>query len=154
MLIVLYVDKGEIDGVKIRFAGDSLRYDPCQSVCQEGVYLRIVFANGINLMYRYDSDDEKLKPYLYIVDSRTVIADEKVDGEIECLVNESDTLSVNNSSWWSKVKTDIRDVFSSEDEKDTLKAGDSSWWSKTRTNIRSIFSKEDINDEDAVVDSL
>lgn len=149
-----YVDKGEIDGVKIRFAGDSLRYDPCQSVCQEGVYLRIVFANGINLMYRYDSDDEKLKPYLYIVDSRTVIADEKVDGEIECLVNESDTLSVNNSSWWSKVKTDIRDVFSSEDEKDTLKAGDSSWWSKTRTNIRSIFSKEDINDEDAVVDSL
>ena len=149
-----YVDKGEIDGVKIRFAGDSLRYDPCQSVCQEGVYLRIVFANGINLMYRYDSDDEKLKPYLYIVDSRTVIADEKVDDEIECLVNESDTLSVNNSSWWSKVKTDIRDVFSSEDEKDTLKAGDSSWWSKTRTNIRSIFSKEDINDEDAVVDSL
>lgn len=79
-----YENKGECNGAKIKFAGDSLWYEPYHSIKQKGYYLRIVFANGITLMYKYDEEEKKLMPYLYSMDKKTVFADNECKEEYEC----------------------------------------------------------------------
>ncbi len=133
-----YVNKGESNGAKIKFSGDSLRYRPYHSTQQEGYYLRIVFANGINLMYKYDSDDKDLKPYLYSVTGRTVFANIASKDEYQCTVIEK------KESWWSKIWKTIKSWFSDEDTKDTTpKTSEPSWWSKTWNSICDFFSGDD-----------
>ena len=133
-----YIDKGESNGAKIKFSGDSLRYKPYHSTKQEGYYLRIVFANGINLMYKYDSDDKDLKPYLYSVSGRTVFANIASKDEYQCTVIEK------KESWWAKIWKTIKSWFSDEDTKDTTpKTSEPSWWSKTWNSICDFFSGDD-----------
>lgn len=133
-----YIDKGESNGAKIKFSGDSLRYKPYHSTKQEGYYLRIVFANGIDLMYKYDSDDKDLKPYLYSVSGRTVFADIASKDEYQCTVIEK------KESWWAKIWKTIKSWFSDEDTKDTTqKTSEPSWWSKTWNSICDFFSGDD-----------
>lgn len=133
-----YINKGESNGAKIKFSGDSLRYRPHHSTKQEGYYLRIVFANGINLMYKYDSDDKDLKPYLYSVSGRTVFANIASKDEYLCTVIEK------KESWWAKIWKTIKSWFSDEDAKDTTpKTSEPSWWSKTWNSICDFFSSDD-----------
>ena len=133
-----YIDKGESNGVKIKFSGDSLRYRPYHSTKQEGYYLRIVFANGINLMYKYDSDNKDLKPYLYSVGDRTVFANIACKDEYQCTIIEK------KESWWAKIWKTIKSWFSDEDAKDTApKTSEPSWWSKTWNSICGFFSSND-----------
>lgn len=133
-----YINKGESNGAKIKFSGDSLRYRPYHSTKQEGYYLRIVFANGINLMYKYDSDDKDLKPYLYSVSGRTVFANIASKDEYQCTVIEK------KESWWAKIWKTIKSWFSDEDAKDTTpKTSEPSWWSKTWNSICDFFSSDD-----------
>lgn len=133
-----YINKGESNGAKIKFSGDSLRYRPYHSTKQEGYYLRIVFANGINLMYKYDSDDKDLKPYLYSVSGRTVFANIASKDEYQCTIIEK------KESWWVKIWKTIKSWFSDEDTKDTTpKTSEPSWWSKTWNSICDFFSGDD-----------
>lgn len=133
-----YVDKGESNGAKIEFAGDSLRYKPYHSTKQEGYYLRVVLVNGINLMYKYDSGDKDLKPYLYSVDDRTVFANIVSRDEYQCIIIEK------KESWWVKIWKTIKSWFSDEDTKDaTPKTSEPSWWSKTWNSICVFFSSDD-----------
>lgn len=133
-----YIDKSESNGAKIKFSGDSLRYRPYHSTKQEGYYLRIVFANGINLMYKYDSDDKDLKPYLYSVSGRTVFANIASKDEYQCTVIEK------KESWWAKIWKTFKSWFSDEDTKDTTpKTSEPSWWSKTWNSICDFFSGDD-----------
>ncbi len=46
------------------FCGDSIYYKPYHSLQQEGYYLRLVFSNGAQLLYKYDSDSNTLKGYM------------------------------------------------------------------------------------------
>ena len=134
-----YVYKGESNGEKIEFAGDSLRYKPYHSTKQEGYYLRVVFANGINLMYKYDSDDKDLKPYLYSADDRTVFANITSKDEYQCT-----TAIEKEESWWAKIWKSVRSWFSDEDAKDaTVKTEKPSWWTKTWNRICDFFSGDD-----------
>lgn len=144
-----YVDKGESNGAKIKFSGDSLRYRPYHSTKQEGYYLRIVFANGINLMYKYDSNDKDLKPYLYSVGDRTVFANIASKDEYQCTVIEK------KESWWAKIWKSIKSCFSDEETKETTKkTNEPSWWSKIWTNICDLFSNDnDSTDEKNIKDS-
>lgn len=133
-----YINKGESNGAKIKFSGDSLRYRPYHSTKQEGYYLRIVFANGINLMYKYDSDDKDLKPYLYSVSGRTVFANIASKDEYQCTIIEK------KESWWEKIWKTIKSWFSDEDAKDTTpKTNEPSWWSKTWNSICDFFASDD-----------
>lgn len=133
-----YINKGESNGAKIKFSGDSLRYRPYHSTKQEGYYLRIVFANGINLMYKYDSDDKDLKPYLYSVSGRTVFANIASKDEYQCTIIEK------KESWWEKIWKTIKSWFSDEDAKDTTpKTNEPSWWSKTWNSICNFFASDD-----------
>lgn len=133
-----YINKGESNGAKIKFSGDSLRYRPYHSTKQEGYYLRIVFANGINLMYKYDSDDKDLKPYLYSVSGRTVFANIANKDEYQCTIIEK------KESWWEKIWKTIKSWFSDEDAKDTTpKTNEPSWWSKTWNSICDFFASDD-----------
>ena len=133
-----YINKGESNGAKIKFSGDSLRYRPYHSTKQEGYYLRIVFANGINLMYKYDSDDKDLKPYLYSVSGRTVFANIASKDEYQCTIIEK------KESWWVKIWKTIKSWFSDEDTKDTTpKTSEPSWWSETWNSICDFFSGDD-----------
>lgn len=133
-----YINKGENNGAKIKFSGDSLRYRPYHSTKQEGYYLRIVFANGINLMYKYDSDDKDLKPYLYSVSGRTVFANIASKDEYQCTIIEK------KESWWEKIWKTIKSWFSDEDAKDTTpKTNEPSWWSKTWNSICDFFASDD-----------
>lgn len=133
-----YINKGESNGAKIKFSGDSLRYRPYHSTKQEGYYLRIVFANGINLMYKYDSDDKDLKPYLYSVSGRTVFANIASKDEYQCTIIEK------KESWWEKIWKTIKSWFSDEDAKDTTpKTNEPSWWSKTWNSICDFFAGDD-----------
>lgn len=133
-----YVNKGESNGAKIKFSGDSLRYRPYHSTKQEGYYLQIVFANGINLMYKYDSNDKDLKPYLYSVTDRTVFANIASKDEYQCTVIEK------KESWWAKIWKTIKSWFSDEDTKDTTpKTSEPSWLSKTWNSICDFFSGDD-----------
>lgn len=132
-----YIGKGKSNGAKIKFSGDSLRYKPYHSTKQEGYYLRIVFANGINLMYKYDSDDKDLKPYLYSVGDKTVFADIACKNEYQCTTIEK------KESWWAKIWKSIKSWFSDEDAKDaTVKTEDLSWWSRTWNSICDFFFRD------------
>ena len=60
-----FVDKDSVNGVPVRFKGLKLSYKPHHSTKQEGYYVRIIFKTGIELIYKYDSDEKKLQPYAY-----------------------------------------------------------------------------------------
>lgn len=144
-----YVDKGESNGAKVKFSGDSLRYRPYHSTKQEGYYLRIVFVNGINLMYKYDSDDKDLKLYLYSVGDKIVFANITSKDEYQCTVIEK------KESWWMKIWRNIKRWFSDEETKNaTQKTNEPSWWLKIWTNICDFFSNDnDSKDEKNIKDS-
>ena len=47
----------------VKFAGDSLVFQPHHSLQQKGYYLRIVLSNGINILYKFENGE--LLPFMY-----------------------------------------------------------------------------------------
>ena len=132
-----YVDKGN-DILKVIFCGNATNYGIHHSNKQSGYYLRIVFANGINLMYKFENGD--LVPYMYIVNKKVEFAKEEYQAEYE-YNGEKD------SSWWKKTWNSIIGFFSSEEQsaaKTEINENEiedkSSWWQKTKSFVSNLFS--------------
>jgi len=134
---------GDID---IKFEGDSLAYEPHHSKMQKGYYFTIVLSNGLQVVYKYNEDNNILEPYYYF------------DGKYRHFINVSAKEEYNyiekpieeEPSWWSRTWTSITSWFSSDsdaEEKDKEETEKSSWWSKTWTSITGWFSS-DTDEED------
>lgn len=131
-----YVDKGN-DSLKVLFCGNATNYGIHHSNKQSGYYLRIVFANGINLMYKFENGN--LVPYMYIVNKKVEFAKEEYQAEYE-YNGEKD------SSWWSKAWKSITSWFSNKDngsEDTKIEENEPSWWKKTWNSIIGFFSSEE-----------
>lgn len=139
-----YVDKTNNE-LKIRFCGDELKYEAYHSNKQSGYYLRVVFANGISLMYKFEKD--KLFPYMYIFNNKIVFAKEEYQQEYE-YKGEKDP------SWWKITWSRITNLFSNNDKnidkeeiKKDSKDKEPSWWSKTCSFVADFFSGNDKDTE-------
>lgn len=132
-----YVDKGN-DSLKVLFCGNATNYGIHHSNKQSGYYLRIIFANGINLMYKFEKGE--LVPYMYIFNNKIEFANEEYRMEYEYN-------GTKEPSWWSKTWNSIKDFFSSEgtsavktEIKENQIEEKSSWWQKTKSFVSNLFS--------------
>ncbi len=113
-----FVQKDSINGAEVRFKGNKLLYTPYHSALQEGNYIRIVFNNGTELMFKYNEESHNMDPYLSKFKNKIVFANSKYKKEYE-------TLHVphkkNDSAWyvvfWNGIKdklfwNGIKDKFS------------------------------------------
>lgn len=101
-------DKSEhtlADGATMKFSGDSLRYQAYHSKKQSGYYLRMVFSNGINIIYKYNPEDRNMSPYLYSLKDNIVFANNEVKEEYLCTVP-----PVEEPSIMSKMKTSVNEA--------------------------------------------
>lgn len=147
------IDLCKSSELSITFYGDSLRYKAYHSKKQEGYYVRIVFSNGLHLLYKYDTKKGLLSPYMYATDRKRVfiniIAKEEYKYKVEPKEEEP--------SLWSKMCSAVSGWFSSDssekdtDEENVKKEDDlslkdektmsenTSWWNKTISSIKEIF---------------
>lgn len=144
-----YVNKGVINYAKIRFCGGSLKYKPNHSVKQVGRYVRIVFSNGINLMYKFDAGE--LKPYMYSKGDKMFFVSNTYRVEYQYIGNQE-------PSWWFKVWSYVTNLFSNNDDSsaNATKAVESkrktviektSWWVETWSFITGLFSSDNKDQE-------
>lgn len=75
-----WIDKTK-DSIKIQFRGDALKYKAHHSHKQSGYYIHIVFANGVNLMYKYEN--KTLVPYMYAFNNVLHFVKEEYKNEYE-----------------------------------------------------------------------
>ena len=134
-----YVDKGN-DSLKVLFCGNAINYSIHHTNKQSGYYLRIIFANGINLMYKFEKG--KLVPYMYIFNKRIEFANEEYRTEYEYNGEKE-------PSWWSKTWNSITSLFSNkENDSNIADIEDNnkpSWWEKMWNSIKGFFSSEGQN---------
>lgn len=116
-----YCTLDSINGVAVKFKGDSLLYKPHHSFKQHGHYIRIVLSNGVNLMYRYNEAKDEIQPYLYSINDVVVFADDdsraeyeyKEDVEESSLGDGCENTNFGKDPWWKKTWFVIRDFFKS-----------------------------------------
>jgi hypothetical protein len=102
-----YIDKST-DEVKIKFYGKELKSNIHHSKKQLGYYLRITFANGINLLYKFENSE--LVPYMYSFKDRMFFAKEEYKKEYE--YSEIAYTNKNEShSWFKKTWNNIIGFF-------------------------------------------
>lgn len=77
------VEKDSVNGVPVKFKGKELLYKPHHSTKQEGYYVRIIFKTGIEIIYRYDSDEKELQPYAYNYNGKMHYANAECKEEYE-----------------------------------------------------------------------
>lgn len=112
------IEKGESYSAKITFNGNSLCFTPHHSPFQNGEYIRIILANGINLLYKFDPDKAQLVPYFYNYDGKICFADKASKkeywGKPEVKVEKVavDSSDVDKPSGWSKYWSGIGNWFS------------------------------------------
>lgn len=93
-----YKKKLKYDDFSVKFKGGELLYTPHHSERQSGYYLRMVFSNGIQIMYKFDKSAKKLLPYLYVDSSnRIVFADKRWQTEY------LDVAEPEEPGWWSRL---------------------------------------------------
>ena len=80
-----FIDKYSVNGVRVRFKGKELLYVPHHSILQEGDYVKVIFNNGINLMFKFDNESKELVPYLYTYNGNFYFANSKYKKEYETL---------------------------------------------------------------------
>ena len=78
-----FVTLDSLNDARIRFKGHKLTYTPHHSRSQMGKFIRIVFDNGINLLFKYDKDDNTIKPFLCSYDSLINYANKDCQKEYE-----------------------------------------------------------------------
>lgn len=88
-----------INGAEVVFCGDSLRFTPHHSPQQNGEYLRIVFRNGESLLYKFNSEEGALDPYLYATKNNKVFANKLSQDEYEAKALPPKEV-VEESSWY------------------------------------------------------
>ena len=57
-------------------------YTPSHSFLQNGYYVNIILKNGIRIVYKFDKENDTLKPYYYLCGDVMRFADE--DAKNEC----------------------------------------------------------------------
>lgn len=139
--------------LKITFYGNEYNYDIHHSSKQLGDYLRVIFANGINLLYKLESGE--LVPYMYSFRNKMIFAKEEFKEEYEYIeTNSTEDINQNNSSWLKKIWDSATGIFTSTEQgKDDVVANDikekkqelkeenkSSWLKKTLDSATAIFS--------------
>ena len=152
------------DELKIMFYGNESNYDIHHSSEQFGYYLRIIFTNGINLLYKFENGE--LMPYMYSFKKKIIFAKEEFKKEYE-YVETPQTDSVKQKeqlSWWKKTWNNITSLFSktkqeksdvildseSTQEQKSVSENERSWWKKTWNNVTGIFSPTE-SEKDKVV---
>lgn len=142
-----FVEMDVLDSFSCEFKGDTLLYKPYHSIKQEGDYIRLVFTNGLQLVYKYDNDDDILQPYLYLNGGDVQFANN--DAKFEYLFTE--VPQVKKPSWRSNIWSSITGVFSkknhdqervTKDKDETTISNIRSWLSNTWASIKSFFSSK------------
>lgn len=123
------------------FYGDSLCYKPYHSTNQDGDYVRIIFNNGLQLMYKYVNGT--LQPYFYFDGSNEIYWNDDAKLEYaDVKVEES-----NEESWWSSIWS----WFSSDDSDSSEKKSENvseekndepSWFSRQWASVKGWFSSD------------
>lgn len=121
------------------FYGDKLKFKVHHSPKQDGYYVRFVFSNGLQILYKYDSSSDSIVPYLYSDRKKTIYANNEAKVEYTC--KESPR---NNTSWFSRLWTSVSSWFSSDNSEEPSKehkeeVSDHSCWKE----IVSWFSSDD-----------
>ena len=83
---------------EITFVGDSLSFKPYHTKAQEGYYVRIVLQNGLQIMYKYNDDANKLEPYLYTKGKEIIYANSTAKSEY----TKKEKSEVDEPSWFMK----------------------------------------------------
>lgn len=83
---------------EITFVGDSLSFKPYHTKAQEGYYVRIVLQNGLQIMYKYNDDTNKLEPYLYTKGKEIIYANSTAKSEY----TKKEKSEVDEPSWFMK----------------------------------------------------
>ena len=83
---------------EITFVGDSLSFKPYHTKAQEGYYVRIVLQNGLQIMYKYNDDANKLEPYLYTKGKEIIYANSTAKSEY----TKKEKSEVDVPSWFMK----------------------------------------------------
>ena len=144
--------KQVIDGYKnleVSFFGDSLAYIPYHSIKQEGYYIRIILKNGMQIVYKYK--DGNIEPYFYTNGTNKYFWDK--DSEVEYTYQENEVVKDKNSSWFDKLMSFIRGLFSSEKDNADKESGketveinseklELSLFSKAKNSVKNWFSSK------------
>lgn len=152
------------DELKIMFYGNESNYDIHHSSEQLGYYLRIIFTNGINLLYKFENGE--LMPYMYSFKKKIIFAKEEFKKEYEYVeIPQTDSVKQKEQlSWWKKTWNNITSLFSktkqeksdvildseSTQEQKSVSENERSWWKKTWNNVTGIFSPTE-SEKDKVV---
>lgn len=141
------------EDLTVEFYGDTLKYKVHHSDLQKGYYLRLVFANNLQVVYKYDDDLNTFTPYMIYDAKRYSFANSNAKNEylyIEKADKKPEDIN-DDPSWWSKIWSSISSWFSSNDdakkEDDIIKdknvdnnsGGETSWWESTWSYIKNIF---------------
>ncbi|NDV56564.1 hypothetical protein [Bacteroides sp. 519] len=110
-----YVELDSLNGAEVTFLGDTLKYQPHHSVKQIGHYLRMVFPNAINIIYKYDEEAKGMKPYLCEKAEKTIYFDDICKNEYEYMeisveeieTEEIETEEIETDPWWIRWWTAI-----------------------------------------------
>lgn len=141
------------EDLAVEFYGDTLMYKVHHSALQKGYYLRLVFANELQVVYKYNDELNTFTPYIIYDGKKCSFANSNAKTEYLYIEKADKKLEKINdqSSWWSKIWSSISGMLSSNDDAkkadntikdknlDNNSADEVSWWESTWTYIKNIF---------------
>lgn len=134
------------EDLEVEFYGDTLRYKVHHSDLQDGYYLRLVFTNKLQVVYKYDDDLYTFTPYMIYDGNGCSFANTNAKKEY---LGTGEV--VDKPSWLCKIWSFVCGLFQSDNEEqkkeDTTKdknidnnsVEDSSWWKSIWAYIKNNF---------------
>lgn len=143
---------------EITFIGDTLVYKPHCSSTQNGYYVRLVLNNGLQVVYKYDEEENMLMPYYYYNGKELVFGNEDMKLEYsrknDAVTEEQNDAEDETPAWYDRLWTSVSEWFISDDEDaDTEEESSSaseeepSWFKRVWNSITSWFSSNDVNED-------
>ena len=133
------------NNMNFEFYGDSLSYKPYHSKRQNGNYVRIIFNNGLQIMYKYG--DGTLQPYFYSDGKNKTYWNDEAKLEYSDVKKEKSNKKSNKKSWWSTITSwfSSNGVDSSEKQPENVseeKKDEPSWFSRQLSSVKGWFSSD------------
>ncbi len=138
----------------IEFYGDTLRYKVHHSDLQNGYYLRFVFSNNLQVVYKYDDDPCTFMPYMVYDGKSCLFANSEAKNEYlhAKQADKSTGETVEDSSWWNGTWSTVSGWFTTDSKSNDKTEPETSsekpsWWSGTWSTVSGWFTTDSKSDD-------
>ncbi len=113
------------------FCGDTLAYQPHHSSRLMGHFVRFVLSNQMEILYKYDEDEDEMQAYMYAIDGVRHFAND--DYQQAFLFRDSLT---EEPSWWNSNMAIVKGWLSSGEKWLDSVVGECSWWKDAKSYVK------------------